>query len=165
MKTTDTEPLLKLHARGPAADRADKLALYAFLVGRWDAQAILHPEGAPIRRSEGEIHAGWVLDGRAIQDVWILPGVFHGTTLRVYDPNIDAWHIHWLDPIQQAYPRMIGRARGKDIVQEGRNDAGDAIRWSFTKIAADSFHWLGEISQDGGEHWRMQLEFLARRRA
>ena len=31
----------------------------------------------------GEIHFGWVLEGRAIQDVWILPGFFyHGTTLQ-----------------------------------------------------------------------------------
>jgi hypothetical protein len=30
-----------------------------------------------------------LLEGRAIGDVWILPGVFYGgTTLRVYDPAI-----------------------------------------------------------------------------
>jgi hypothetical protein len=160
----DTGPLQRLHAPGPAADRADKLALYAFLIGSWDAEVAIHPEGAPKRMSRGEIHAGWVLEGRAIQDVWILPGVFHGTTLRVYDPGIDAWHIHWLDPVMQAYPRMTGRAQGADIVQLGRNDAGDTLRWSFKNIAADAFHWSGEISRDGGEHWRLQLEFFARRR-
>jgi hypothetical protein len=30
------------------------------------------------------------LQGRAIQDVWILPDFFYGTTLRVYDPGIAA---------------------------------------------------------------------------
>ena len=72
--------------------------------------------------------------GRAIQDVWILPGVFYGTTLRIYDPNIDAWHILWSDPLRQFYTRQIGRARGSDIVQLGKNDAGEAVRWSFTEI-------------------------------
>jgi len=47
-------------------------------------------------------------------------GFFYGTTLRVYDPGIDAWHILWSDPLKQLYRRQIGRARGQDIVQEGR---------------------------------------------
>ncbi len=85
----------------------------------------------------GEIHFGWVLEGRAIQDVWILPGVFYGTTLRVYDPGLDAWHILWSDPVKQLYTRQIGRARGHDIVQEGVDDAGAAIRWSFTEITPE----------------------------
>jgi len=50
--------------------------------------------------ARGEIHAGWVLQGRAIQDVWIFPGAFYGTTLRVYDPGLDAWHILWSDPVK-----------------------------------------------------------------
>ncbi len=78
-----------------------------------------------------------MLEGRAIQDVWILPGVFYGTTLRVYDPGLDAWHILWSDPLRQYYTRQIGRAHGADIVQEGTNDAGDAIRWSFTEITRE----------------------------
>ena len=82
-----------------------------------------------------------MLEGRAIQDVWILPGVFYGTTLRVYDPGIDAWHILWSDPVRQFYTRQIGRARGSDIVQLGKNDAGEAVRWSFTEITPDSFRW------------------------
>jgi hypothetical protein len=111
----------------------------------------------------GEIHFGWVLEGRAIQDVWILPGFFYGTTLRVYDPGIDAWHILWSDPLKQLYWRQIGRARGKDIVQEGQDDSGAAVRWSFTDITPNSFHWIGERSGDGGANWQLQAEFFARR--
>jgi hypothetical protein len=152
-----------LHAPGPAAEHAKELALYAFLVGRWQAEAILHPEVGATRTLPGEIHAGWVLGGRAIQDVWILPGIFHGTTLRVYDPGMDAWHIHWLDPVKQSYPSMIGRAHGADIVQEGTNQQGNAIRWRFTRITPGSFHWLGEVAPPGTRQWRLQLEFHARR--
>jgi hypothetical protein len=95
--------------------------------------------------------------------VWIMPGVFYGTTLRVYDPQLDAWHIHWIDPVMQLYPRMIGRAQGRDIVQEGKGDDGSAIRWSFREITPDSFRWLGEVSPDGGATWIVQADFQVRR--
>src|SRR6266702_64967 len=128
-----------LHSNGPAPDRADRMNLYGWLIGRWKMDAVIHKDDSTTHSGRGEIHFGWVLEGRAIQDVWILPGVFHGTTLRIYDPGLDAWHILWSDPLKQYYARQIGRARGKDIVQDGRNDAGDATRWSFTDITPTSF--------------------------
>ena len=152
-----------LHTDRPAPDRADKMGLYGWLTGRWEMDAVTYGDDGSTHTGRGEIHFGWVLEGRAIQDVWILPGIFHGTTLRVYDPDIDAWHILWSDPVRQYYARQIGRARGNDIVQEGKNDAGAMLRWSFTDITPDSFRWLGERSTDGGATWQLQAEFLARR--
>jgi hypothetical protein len=102
-----------------------------------------------------------VLEGRAIQDVSILPGIFHGTTLRIYDPGLDAWHIIWSDPLRQFYARQIGRARGKDIVQDGTDGAGNPMRWSFTEITPDSFRWIAERSFDGGGTWWRQREYRA----
>ena len=90
-----------LAAPGPAPDRADKLALDGRLVGDWEMDATLHRDDGTTHHGPGTIHFFWVLEGRAIQDVWILPGVFHGTTLRVYDPGSDAWHILWSDPLRQ----------------------------------------------------------------
>jgi hypothetical protein len=152
-----------LHTDRPAADRADRMGLYGWLIGRWDFDAIVHLADGTTHTGRGEIHFGWVLEGRAVQDVWILPGIFHGTTLRVYDPGIDAWHILWSDPLRQVYRRQIGRARGNDIVQEGKDEGGAPVRWSFTDITPDSFRWLGERSPDGGATWQLQAEFLARR--
>src|SRR5262245_25956914 len=163
MNLSTSRPFMDgLHAEGPARDRADKMALYGWLVGRWAADAIYHLEQGAPRLSRGEIHAGWVLGGRAIQDVWIIPGPdderpspprpgdFHGTTLRVYDPNLDAWHILWMDPLNQVYRRQIGRSRGDDIVQEGHDEVGNPVRWSFTEITPTSFRWLGEHSPGKG---------------
>lgn len=152
-----------LHTAGPASDRAGRMRLYGWLIGRWTMEAVGYDDDGTQTRGRGEICFGWVLEGRAIQDVWILPGYFHGTTLRVYDPSLDAWHILWSDPLNQRYTRQIGRARGNDIVQEGRNDAGENIRWSFTEITCDSFRWLGERSRDDGATWLLQAEFTARR--
>jgi hypothetical protein len=152
-----------LHSDQPADDRTDKMGLYGWLIGDWEMDAVTHADDGSVHRGRGEIHFGWVLEGRAIQDVWILPGVFYGSTLRVYDPGLDAWHILWSDPVRQYYARQTGRAHGKDIVQEGTNAAGDTIRWSFTEITPNSFRWRGERSTDGGTSWQLQADFQARR--
>jgi hypothetical protein len=152
-----------LRSTGPAAGQADKMALYGWLIGDWTMDATVYADDGSVHPAQGAIHFGWVLEGRAIQDVWILPGFFHGTTLRIYDPGLDAWHILWSDPVKQYFSRQIGRARGNDIVQEGQNDAGEPTRWSFTDITADQFCWVGERSRDGGATWHTQAVFLARR--
>jgi hypothetical protein len=147
----------------PAADRADKMRLYGWLIGRWTMDATVHLDDGNRHQGTGEIYFGWALQGRAIQDVWILPGIFYGTTLRIYDPIVDAWHILWSDPVRQYYARQIGRAQGADIVQLGKNDAAEAVRWSFTAITPDSFRWTGERSRDQGQTWQLQAEYFARR--
>jgi hypothetical protein len=152
-----------LCADGPAKDRAEKLSLYGWLIGSWRMEATIFATDGTKHHGQGEIHFAWALEGRALQDVWILPGFFYGTTLRVYDPSIDAWHILWSDPLKQYYTRQIGRARGRDIVQEGTDTSGTPTRWTFTDVAANSFRWRGERSDDGGKTFRLQAEFLATR--
>jgi hypothetical protein len=152
-----------LHSAGPADDRAKHLELYGWLIGDWVMDAAVHMDDGTTHKGSGEIHFGWVLQGRAIQDVWILPGVFHGTTLRIYDPGLGAWHILWSDPLRQVYTRQLGRAQGDDIVQIGKNDSGVTLRWSFTDITSNSFRWLGERSLDDGKSWQLQAEFHVRR--
>ena len=164
-----------LGADGPAADRAGRMDLYGWLIGAWDLEVIRYPEAGEPQRRTGEWHFGWVLEGRAIQDVWIVPrrGArngdaaanrnSYGCTLRIYDPAIHAWQIQWTDPVAQNFCTMIGRRQGVDIVQLGRNAAGQQIRWSFLDITPDAFLWRGEISRDDGATWRREVEFAARR--
>jgi len=168
--------LAALEASGAAADRGANMDLYAWLIGSWDLDVTGYlPDGAR-RRRPGEWHFGWVLEGRAIQDVWIVPprGAgrlgdaqgnvnVYGTTLRTYDPRLDAWHIQWTDPVTQSYFSMIGRRQGADIVQLGKLEGGQLIRWSFTQIRPQAFHWRGELSADEGAHWQTNVEFSARR--
>jgi hypothetical protein len=164
-----------LAAPGPAKDRASGLQLYAFLVGSWSLDVRLPMPDGSVLRSRGEVQAGWVLEGRAIQDVWAVPArglrrgelpaaaEFYGTTLRVHDPALDAWHILWSDPLRNLYRRQLGRAEGADIVQIGTDDGGAPVRWSFRDRTEDSFHWRAERSPDGGASWNLQVEYLARR--
>ena len=133
--------------------------LYGQFVGSWDLDVTEYRDDGTTRRRPGEWHFGWALEGRAVQDVWIVPprgqrdgdaaanSNRYGTTLRVYDPRIEAWHIQWTEPVGQTYLSMIGRPQGDDIVQLGRNAAGDQMRWGFYEITPDSFP-LGRRSLD-----------------
>ena len=171
-----TAPFLAaLDAEGPAPDRSGNMDLYGWLVGSWDLDVTGYRDDGATRRRPGEWHFSWVLEGRAIQDVWIVPprGAragdaaantnFYGTTLRTYDPRIDAWHIQWTDPVSQTYLTMIGRKQGDDIVQLGKGAADTLVRWSFSEITPNAFRWRGEVSADAGATWRRNVEFLARR--
>jgi hypothetical protein len=163
-----------LGADGPAADCASKMELYGWLVGSWDLDVThIREDGSKRQR---EWHFGWALEGRAIQDVWIVPPLgesrhgdavaklnSYGTTLRVYDPRLDAWQIHWTDPVTQNFLHMIGRKLGNDIVQLGTRPDGTMIRWRFSEITPNSFRWRGEVSADAGATWRLNVEFLAKR--
>ena len=95
-------------------------------------------------------------------------GNWYGTTLRIYDPNLDAWRIYWIDPATNSFRQQIGRPCGNDIVQEGKTEQGELTRWSFTKVTPSSFpssfHWLGEQSPGGDNQWRLAVEVLARRK-
>jgi hypothetical protein len=78
-----------LHSDGAAKDHSDKLRLYAWLAGSWDMDVLIHGRDATIHSTRGFVRAGWVLQGRAIRDVFAVPGLFYGTSLRFCDPHID----------------------------------------------------------------------------
>jgi len=158
-----TEPLAAaLLAAGPFAGHAGKLNLYGRLAGNWAMQARLQPEPGKFVEAAGTIAFGWVLNGRAVQDVWDLPGFFYGTTLRIYDPGIDAWHILWNEPVRQYYTHLVGRDCGEEIVQTGKNKEGRDIRWRFAEMTDASFRWLGEIKNPDGS-WFLQSDIRVRR--
>jgi len=94
-----------LLADGPAAQYREKLMLFGQFVGNWEFQGVeYHADGSRVT-DRGEIDFGWVLEGRAVQDVWIErersdgKTKTYGTTLRAYDPKMDAWRIVWIDPL------------------------------------------------------------------
>lgn len=162
-------------ARAPDIDEADDV--YGWLVGSWSLQ-VLHYRGFDLRGEglTGEVHAGWVLEGRAIQDVWIMParedrraGRFardplndmYGSTLRAWDPALHAWRIAWHNPATGHREAQIGRRIGAEIVQTGARVDGQATRWRFTEITANRFHWIGEALDTDGKSWRLEGEFIA----
>jgi hypothetical protein len=173
-----------LVAPRPAPEYAQELSLFGWLVGTWDVDDThFDSSGAVTKRQRGEWLFGWVLNGRAIQDVLITPprdvqretGVpfgEYGSTLRFYDPKLGAWQVTYVAPVYGAIVKLVARPddEGNGIVLEGRApedapDAGQRYRWTFSDVTADSFRWRGYWSADEGEMWHLDEEMLARRRA
>lgn len=167
--------LLSAPERSPEIPESSDV--YGWLVGSWDLE-VLHYGNADLRsqRITGEVHFAWVLEGRAIQDVWIMPSVIdcspesdrtknmYGTTLRIWNPANQNWHIRWIDPVNGREDRQTGRRIGNEIVQIGAKLDGTPTRWRFTELTPDSFHWIGEALDPDGKNWTLEGEFLARRR-
>src|SRR5262245_40719258 len=164
-----------LTAQGRAPEIPESADAYGWLIGSWELDALdydLDPNGL---RSKGEVHFERTLEGRAVQDVWIVPRRsersgdlskktnLYGTTLRVWDAKIQAWRVTWINPVTGNRADLIGRWSGKDVVQIGANGEGTPFRWIFTEITPDSFHWLGESLNPDGNTWKLRGEFHARR--
>jgi hypothetical protein len=160
--------------------RSDELTdqedIFGWLIGSWEAAVYDYAADGTARESSGEWHFGRVLEGRAIQDVWIVPprsqrsskplskqNNRYGTSLRVYDREIGAWRVTWFNPVTGARNDLVGRRQDADIVLEGINAEGRKIRWSFKEITPTSFRWLGESLEPDGKTWRLEAEFRARR--
>ena len=98
-----------LHASGPLGSRRDALSLFGRFVGTWHLDWSGITPAGEAASATGELHIGYVLGGRAVQDVWIVPGpgqpgegepplAFHGTTIR----------FGWQVPGETSYARTIG---------------------------------------------------------
>ncbi|HTM35924.1 MAG TPA: hypothetical protein VL156_04195 [Terriglobales bacterium] len=165
-----------LQARGRSREVPETEDVYGWLVGSWELD-VVHYKGVDVssQKIKGEAHFSWVLEGRAIQDVWIMPRAsdrkpeserindMYGTTLRVWDPQIQAWRIRWMNPVSGHEERQTGRRVGEEIVQIGARADGTPTRWRFTEITANSFHWIGEALRPDGKTWVLEGEFQARR--
>jgi hypothetical protein len=165
-----------LESAGRSPEILEAADVYGWLIGDWELD-ILHYRAIDVSplNLKGEVHFGWVLEGRAIQDVWIMPrradrapGIektnnMYGATLRVWDPSIQAWRITWINPVTGHREEQIGRRIGDEVVQIGARADGTPTRWRYTEITPESFHWIGEALTPDGQTWRLEGEFHARR--
>jgi hypothetical protein len=172
VRTSFSEGLI---STGPASEYREKLMLYGRFVGDWVADCTDYADDGRTEHYRWDIRFAWVLEGRAVQDLWITPvraggkvgwrepGNRYSTTLRVYDPKIDAWHILWINPPSATIVRQLAREVGDQIIQTGDpNGDGTQSRWVYRDITSDSFRWCDEKTTDG-EIWTLVKEMHARR--
>ena len=165
-----------LLATGPGAGLKASDDLYGRFVGSWDLEVLFYREDLRGSQIRGEAHFAWVLEGRAIQDVWILPSRavgdepihkvpnMYGTTLRVWNAERGKWRITWLNAVTGACDSLETAPSDGNIVQTGQHEDGTPIRWVFSDITDDSFHWTGDALAADGVTWKREAEFLARRK-
>ncbi len=166
---------LALIAQGRSPEIPESADVYGWLIGSWELDfPCYYGLGEPSQSLEGEVHFGWVLQGRAMQDVSIIRQssekgdesgniITYGTTLRVWDQSIQAWRITWINPARNHREEQIGRRSGQDIVQIGIRPDGTPTRWTFKEITENGFHWLGEALEPDGKTWKIEAEFRSRR--
>ena len=163
-----------LQSSAPLPELAEKLRLFGQFVGSWDARVINYNRDGTSQTVEAEWHFGWVLEGRAIQDVWIAPKRDlrslmpdapgdYGATIRFYDAKIDAWRSTWIGPIKGKVIPFIARQIGDEIVLEGKLETGTEVKWIFLEIEKESFRWRYLESNDGWRSERKVQEMFCRR--
>jgi len=171
--TTHPSPGLMdaLQARGPIADDAGALRLFGQFAGSWESTLIFPNQDGTVGTGAGEIHAGWVLEGRALQDVWIFPrrgepassGQEYGTTIRFFDRAAGRWRSIWISPVNHVVREFRVRTDGDEIFLEARTARGQPQRWVFSAITPSSFHWRNIVSPDDGGSWQLRENVSARR--
>ncbi|QSB04939.1 hypothetical protein [Natronoglycomyces albus] len=167
----DGYALTELHAQGPHPDLEPGLSLFGQFIGTWTLRVRFFDAAGEVSVDEsGTWSFGWVLDGRAIQDVLTYPraGSAHpgergiGTSLRHYDATTETWSVFWLGAVSGTRIFLTAKATDEGIRLEGRDVDGSPLNWAFTDITPDSFHWQGRI-QDPEGTWRLEQDMLARR--
>lgn len=153
-----------LPADGPNPALREKLMLFGQFVGDWTISSRFpRPDGSEIRGT-GALHVRWILEGRALQDIFSVNRgdppreTPVGTTVRYYDDKIDAWHVVWLSPYQGVERAFVARLVGEEIVLQGTTPEGYAERWVFSNITPDSFRWHSEETHDHGVTWLLTEE-------
>lgn len=145
------------------------------IVGKWDIEYSAQGRDGKTTTAKCEWNFAWVLDGRAVQDVWVCPSRAErardpqlqgewGSTMRVYDKKRDVWHVVFFGPAIGNINELTARVIASDIVQESTDSVGKITQWNFEKITPTSFHWYSQQSTDKGKTWIRQEDMYARRR-
>ena len=163
---------LSLISEGPHSDIPPEHRIFAPFIGDWDLVVSWFDEAGKLSRQErGEWHFSWILEGRGVQDVWIVPPpderaaqtdlYEYGTSLRFFDTKLDAWQSTWIGPMHRVVRTFAARQIDDRIVLETTEGEVPRMRWSFADIERNSFTWRNELWTDRG--WRVQQTFAASR--
>lgn len=161
-----------LQSDGPHPSIPPEQRIFAPFIGAWDLLVRwFDEEGRIAREEQGEWHFAWILEGRGIQDIWIVPRraeradrrdlYEYGTSLRFFDEKIGAWQSTWIGPMHRVVRTFIARKSGDQVILETTEGEVPRMRWSFSDIQASSFSWCNELWT--GSDWRVQQTFAAHR--
>jgi hypothetical protein len=169
-----TPPLL-ISAR-PAPALAAQRHLFGQFIGDWSVEETHLTASGTWTRAHGEWHFVWILDGRAIQDVFALwaptdwtrqtnRATAFGTTVRLFDTSANVWHVAWAGAQHGQLVTFTARSVGPEIVLSGRDNDGHPTRWIFSDVSANTFRWRAVTSYDHGQSWRVEQRMTMTRAA
>nr|WP_130790152.1 hypothetical protein [Lachnoclostridium pacaense] len=144
-----------LRSEGKNTALPEAFDYFGKLIGSWQIDYV---ESNSSRTIRGEWHFSWVLEGMAIQDVIILPDYEYGTSLRIFNPETQAWDVAY--GYTGKIIRLEARKQGEMIVLTYISDQNR--KWVFVKIDEDKFHWQNVTVKDDGE-WHINADIYAER--
>ncbi len=155
------------------------VSLYGQFVGEWDFDWSAPLSDGTVKRHKGEWIFSYILEGKAIQDLFICPSLntrvtdydeeaTFGTTIR--SPLADGtgmWQITYINDKGQKIDHLNAIEIDGNIIQTGINyDPKDETiwQWNFKDITKNSFYWESIWSKDQGKTWNLCCELTATRR-
>lgn len=153
----------------------DDQNLYGCLVGEWDFDWYDHFDNPEPRHVKGEWIFQWILEGLAIQDIFICPSratrditpqpdAAFGTSVRMYNPQKKAWDVLYTEwgCATHLEARQTRNFWGDVIIQKVVGN--DKLHWMFSDITPDSFRWRRMVLCIENNCWRMEADLHAVRR-
>jgi len=161
-----------LQAAGPNPSLGANASTLAPLVGSWDVDYTDFLKDGQVSRRSGRFTAGWILDGRALQDFWVVDPAGPGkerevfTELFYFDSKAAAWHVASFDPYVSAVATFAGAPVGnaRIVVESHDLDPKATHRWSFDDTRPGSLVFRDEASTDDGKTWTLKSEYRMTRR-
>lgn len=141
------------------------------IIGEWELEWVVHPGTSNERCVKGEWIFSWILEGKAIQDVFICPsreevknkGISngeYGTTIRVYCEKTNCWEIFY------ACSNDVNRLQAKKVDNEIiLTEIPDGkMKWIFSNIQKNSFQWQN-IQLKNNNQWEVIVSAKAIRKS
>lgn len=171
MAPGDRDDLIRALLTAPTQREASgSMTLFSGLIGSWKWNGFDYTESGRIP-TKGKWIFETVLNGNAVQDVFIFDHadsaanetkfLEYGTTIRFPNADGNTWTAVWISPLNKTVRTFTAKLENDEIVMEGKNDNHRPIRWIFSNLRVDRFHWRGELYDD--RRWVLYEELEARR--
>jgi hypothetical protein len=141
------------------------------LIGEWYIKWFGHAGKYQGKSYKGEWIFSRVLQGTAIQDIFIVPSreeyakspqpdAEYGSTIRFYSPENRNWNVFY--GAANEATRLTAQREGDEIVLTELTRG--TAKWIFSDIRPDSFHWRSIKTLDGGLTWQTTIDIYAIRK-
>lgn len=141
-----------------SATKVAKSVVLDKLGGTWNVRYEFVDKTGRSRVNNGQVHYTWILDGKALQEVWTSDSegkaAPFGTSINFYDPKRQQWTAVWVYPSQGETFQMTGGDVDGNFVLTGHDQSGALQRWSTHVASSDSVIGRFDISRDEGKTWK-----------
>lgn len=159
-----------LYSSGKNSAIPEEHNFFGRLIGSWHIVWMDHLDDAVPRRVKGEWIFAWVLEGSAVQDIFIVPSrservknpqpdAEYGMTVRIYNPKNGTWDIFY-GCTGQTF-RLTARKETEAIILT-ENENGN-MRYIFSEITDTAFVWRKELRVTS-DHWKTVARVTAQRK-